>query len=222
MGRTSKEDRDALTTREIVILTAEKLFAERGIDAVSLREVIQAAGQRNMGLVQYYFGGKDGLVGAIFVRRSAVTDARRRFMLDEVEAAVGVDIRSLASAVVLPLAEQMQRGNHYVEFCSRLLVERGRQWMGEVAAGDWSDTYDRLADLLCGAVDGMARPVAVRRVGLAVDLAVHALASRVRGRQDSRPGSAASDPFVDDLVAVVASVLATAPARRRSRGRVGS
>jgi AcrR family transcriptional regulator len=35
------------TTRERLLVTAERLFAERGVAGVSLREIGAAAGQRN-------------------------------------------------------------------------------------------------------------------------------------------------------------------------------
>ena len=42
-------------TRDQIIRAAEELFAARGIDGVSLREINRAAGQSNTGAVQYHF-----------------------------------------------------------------------------------------------------------------------------------------------------------------------
>ncbi|MFJ1311398.1 CerR family C-terminal domain-containing protein [Agrobacterium sp. P15N1-A] len=50
-------------TRERIITTALRLFAERGFDAVSTREIAAAAGA-NPPALQYYFDGKDGLYRA--------------------------------------------------------------------------------------------------------------------------------------------------------------
>lgn len=50
-------------TRERIITTALRLFAERGFDAVSTRE-IAAAADVNPPALQYYFDGKDGLYRA--------------------------------------------------------------------------------------------------------------------------------------------------------------
>ena len=46
-------------TREELILAAERLFSEFGIDAVSLRQINAAAGQRNSSAAHYQFGSKD-------------------------------------------------------------------------------------------------------------------------------------------------------------------
>src|SRR5687768_8084123 len=61
-------------TRELLVRTAEQLFAERGIDAVSLREIGQVAGQGNNAAIQYHFGDREALVLAIFEYRSSATD----------------------------------------------------------------------------------------------------------------------------------------------------
>ena len=42
--------------------SAERLFAERGVDGPSLRDINTAAGQRNASGVQYHFGGRAGLL----------------------------------------------------------------------------------------------------------------------------------------------------------------
>lgn len=93
-------------TRQIMIETAEKLFAERGFDGLSLREVALASGQRNHSAVQYHFGSKSGLVEAVFEARMAPIDARRREMLLELDGAGrSGDVVGLVDAMVRPLAE---------------------------------------------------------------------------------------------------------------------
>lgn len=100
--RTPKAD-----TREQIISAAEKLFAERGIDAVSLREINRAAGQRNSSALQYHFGDRNGLLRAVIAKHRADTDPRRHALLDQYEAGGGSDVRALAAALVLPLAAKL-------------------------------------------------------------------------------------------------------------------
>ncbi len=52
--------REPSTTRREILLTAARLFAERGFAGVSVIEVAAAAGVFP-NQVTYYFGGKDGL-----------------------------------------------------------------------------------------------------------------------------------------------------------------
>ena len=42
---------------------AERLFAERGIDNVSIREIVRASGQSNLSAAHYHFGTREALVG---------------------------------------------------------------------------------------------------------------------------------------------------------------
>lgn len=60
-------------TRQQLIIAALKLFAEQGVNAVSLRAVNQAAGAKNSGAVHYYFNNKQGLLEGVV-----------GFLLDEV------------------------------------------------------------------------------------------------------------------------------------------
>lgn len=43
-------------TREALLTAAERLFAERGVQAVAHRQISVAAGQRNQAAVNYHFG----------------------------------------------------------------------------------------------------------------------------------------------------------------------
>ena len=52
-------------TRRKFIRAAQKLYAEKSIDAVSLNQVTSAAGQKNRNALQYHFGSREGLIQAI-------------------------------------------------------------------------------------------------------------------------------------------------------------
>nr|WP_062331832.1 TetR/AcrR family transcriptional regulator [Herbidospora sakaeratensis] len=86
-------------------LAAEELFAERGIDAVSLREVNAAAGQRNASALQYHFGDREGLLRAVLARHHPSVETARHALLDAFDAAPPAEpLRPLAAAFVRPLA----------------------------------------------------------------------------------------------------------------------
>src|SRR5207302_8772251 len=83
------------------------LFAARGIDAVSLREINRAAGAKNAIAVQYHFEDRAGVVRAIFEKHMPVVEAGRHAMLDQYEAEGRDDVRVLAAALVRPLAAKL-------------------------------------------------------------------------------------------------------------------
>jgi AcrR family transcriptional regulator len=74
--------------RERIFLAAERLFAERGFDGVSVRDIVQAA-DVNLAAVSYYFGSKSELLLAVFRRRAKELNQERRTLLREAEARHG-------------------------------------------------------------------------------------------------------------------------------------
>jgi len=58
--------------QEQIIITAEKLFAEKGFSGTSVRDIAQEANV-NVAMISYYFGSKDKLLEAIFEYRIAFT-----------------------------------------------------------------------------------------------------------------------------------------------------
>jgi AcrR family transcriptional regulator len=94
-------------TRTRLITAAEQLFAERGVDAVSLNEINRAAGQRNASALQYHFGDRAGLLKAIMDKHGPDVDARRDVLLQQYRDAGQADLRALAAALVLPVAAKL-------------------------------------------------------------------------------------------------------------------
>lgn len=73
MARERPTGRDQV--REAVLQAAERLFGERGVTDVSMREVAREAGV-NHGLLHRHFGNKDDLLAALFERSSHVGAGR--------------------------------------------------------------------------------------------------------------------------------------------------
>jgi len=73
----------SVATRERLILEAERLFGEHGIDGVTMRMVCDAADQKFAGSVQYHFGDLAGLLYALFEYREEQLQPQRKALLDE-------------------------------------------------------------------------------------------------------------------------------------------
>lgn len=113
-------DRRRSATRQALIEAAETLFADRGIDGVSLREIGEAIGSGNFNVVGYHFGSKEALVDALFEYRLPWLDLRRGELLEQ--AAKG-ELGALMDALWRPLFEQTNaQGMHsYAGFLAALL-----------------------------------------------------------------------------------------------------
>lgn len=101
-GKAGKPSRGA-QTRQALMRSAENLIAMHGIEHVTIREIVQGAGQKNESALQYHFGNLDGLIEEIIRTRSVQTQAKRATLLEEVLAANPVpDLRSLCRVMVAP------------------------------------------------------------------------------------------------------------------------
>jgi AcrR family transcriptional regulator len=76
---------EAERTRAGLVAAARRLFAERGIDAVSTREIAGAAGVAH-GLVRHHFGSKAGIWQAVIAAADAEFAATLRPLVDAVTA----------------------------------------------------------------------------------------------------------------------------------------
>lgn len=111
----------SLPTERRLLLAAERLFAERGIDAVSLRAIMAAAGA-NVASVHYHFGSKRALVEALIKDRSGQVSARRAELLDAIEDSGQLSARLLAEAFIRPVAEIASSGEAaWVTFIAGIL-----------------------------------------------------------------------------------------------------
>jgi AcrR family transcriptional regulator len=69
-------------SREKLLASAERLFAERGYSGVSVRDIAKAAGV-NSALVGYYFTNKLGLLSQVYLRHCKPLNRERSRLLSE-------------------------------------------------------------------------------------------------------------------------------------------
>jgi len=169
---------------DALISAAERLFAERGSDVVSLREINAAAGSTNASAIQYHFGGRRGLLRAVLEKHDVAIEARRHRLLDAYEAETGDDLRELGAALVEPLAAELAvpGGPGYLQLCADLYNRPDPTFDLGALAGSSFGRWRELAEPLL-------TPEAVRlhRRFDSLRFTVSELARRARtGRQDHR------------------------------------
>lgn len=111
-------------TRESILITAERLFAEHGVAAVSNRQVSEAAGQANNFAVGYHFGTKADLVLAIVRRHAGPVEQRRAEMLAEIRRSS--DLRDWISCLVRPSTEHLAtlgKSSFYARFIAQVMTD---------------------------------------------------------------------------------------------------
>jgi TetR/AcrR family transcriptional regulator, regulator of cefoperazone and chloramphenicol sensitivity len=112
--------RDAHATKARLLREAERLYARRGLYQVTVREILEAAGQRNVSALTYHFGSREAVLDTILERHGEATD-RARGLLHE-RAGSTASTRDLVAALVVPYAAHLAttEGRDYLRIVAQL------------------------------------------------------------------------------------------------------
>lgn len=97
-------------TRDRIKQAARRLFADRGLDAVSIRDITREAGQKNAGSVNYYFRSKEALIAELITDIAAVLEVGRNRRVDAMEAAGGPAGMGEVLDILLDLSDRTSDG----------------------------------------------------------------------------------------------------------------
>jgi AcrR family transcriptional regulator len=201
--------RDSTDTTARLLREAERLFARHGLWQVTVREITQAAGQRNVSALNYHYGSREGILDAILIRHGDPTDEARGEHL----AAVGRDAQSrdLMAALVVPYASHLGTpdGRDYLRIVAQLTGLFSAWRDGNPGTGPW------LVEILSALEERpLDVPPALRRerVVEVIMLMTSALAERARNIESGRELELDEPAFVANLTDVLVGIL-EAPVR---------
>lgn len=130
-------------SRERLLNSAEKLFAERGFDGTSTRDVTALSGD-TLGTLSYHFGNKDMLFAEVVRRRFEELAGLRRQMYSDLRSRAGgsaLDIEAAITAIVYPFVRQAMCGGpmweSYTSLLGRLMYSQSERLKHLI--GDLSD-----------------------------------------------------------------------------------
>jgi AcrR family transcriptional regulator len=214
--------------REAILCAAEDLFSTNGFNAVSVRDIAQAAGA-NPGSVTYHFKTKDGLLleiyrrhcGPMNVRRSELLAAARRVrdLQDKLEAIV--------RAYVLPAfssGSDLAGGGARFTRLRAVMSAEGNAVAGKIIAQTFDDTSHAFIDAICESLPQIPRTEIVWRSHFLLGALYYTLVTPERVSRLSWGEADGDDPAnaIEQLVrATVASLQAPAldrplPVRRKT------
>ncbi len=129
---------------------ALRLFAERGIDGVTVRQIAEAAGQKNHAVVGYYFGSKEALVRELIVDGARAIDIRRNAWLDSCEAKGGPHTVAevIEGMIETSLDPDASPGDESFNRFFTLLGLSHRAFFMEALEGRWNTGYQRCLEHL--------------------------------------------------------------------------
>ena len=123
------------STKERILAAAEALFAQRGFDGASLRQLTASAGV-NLAAVNYHFGSKEKLVEQVFKRRLDALNQHRLAELAKVAGQPGTTLDDVLAAYIRPALELSHEGNGslFMRVLARAFAEHDdtlRQFLSE-------------------------------------------------------------------------------------------
>lgn len=133
------------SSREAIKTAARALFAQRGVDAVSVRDILAASHQKNGASLHYYFGTKETLVAELVVDGARLIDERRNAMLDAIESAGGPNnLQEIFEVLVLPATRLNASGGEgdYLRFISTF-SQQDRAAFEAIVGDGWNTGYQR-------------------------------------------------------------------------------
>lgn len=150
----------SLQTRARILDAAEQLFAARGFEGASIRDIAKAAGVQG-GLVAHHGGSKEELFRLVVARRAGALSRIRVEALEGARAQGPLDLATILDCFIRPYVTLVREGGpHWVAY-GRLLahVSADPRW-STLAAECFDPTaqqfIDEIAALYPGAVPGRA------------------------------------------------------------------
>ncbi len=143
-----------IETKDKILDSAERLFADRGYGATSLRHIIADAGV-NLAAIHYHFGSKEGLLDHVIARNAEPVNQARISRLDQLEAEAGgaaVQLEKILDAFLAPAAAIATRKPDFFKLMGRIHAEG---MMTPLARKHFMPTFTRFNAALRRAVPEM-------------------------------------------------------------------
>ncbi len=215
-------------TCERLLDAAEALFAERGFEGASLREITSRA-RTNLAAANYHFRSKEALLDAVLERRVGPMNQERLQRLEAAEARAGERGPELEEILEILVGPPLRRtrdaaGGAFLRIVGRLHAGSGAHW--ERFHANFRPIKERFTHALERASPGLSREELFWRVHFAIGAMVGVMMDCQRlseisnGLCDPKDADAAIDQLVPFLAAGMRAP--SIDARRERRGRAGT
>ena len=206
--------------KTIIRIAAEKLFAQYGYHAVSIRQ-IAAEADVPLALVGYYYGAKHELFHAIFLHWKPVIDRRTALLHEAMANTKTRSLRRVVQAFVEPVLalRASSEGEHYA-----MLVARELAYRTPAADRVLAEMFDPMAHAFIDALHTLYPRRARARAAWAYQFAMgvllqHLMDYRVErlSRGQNRPNDPAAAPLLIDFITEGAHALLSPPRPKSER-----
>jgi AcrR family transcriptional regulator len=195
--------------RETIMDAAERLFAERGIEAVSLRTINAEAGY-SVAALHYHFATRDGLVRALLARAQPPMLQQHAALLAQLARQHDPSLEAIVEALVRPLTAGMLQNFPVSIARLRFLVRQSFDHSPHLAK-TLEESVAVFRPLLRRKLPHLDQRTLTRRWLLAAELAQQTLANTLTLHLACPPATgpkeAELEQFIKDLVAFIAAGL---------------
>jgi AcrR family transcriptional regulator len=212
--------------REAILAAAEELFSINGFNAVSVRDIAQAAGA-NPGSVTYHFKTKDGLLLEIYQRHCMPMNLRRSELLEAAKRVRDVQDRleAIVRAYVVPAfssGSDLAGGGVRFTRLRAIMSAEGNEVARRIIAQTFDDTSHAFIDAIHDSLPHIPRTEIVWRSHFLLGALYYTLVTPERVSRLSRGEADGADPgeAIEQIVkSTVASMQAPALDKRSPRKR---
>jgi len=175
---------EALPSTVMLLLEiAERLFAENGVEAVSLSRIVEEGGQRNRSALHYHFGSRSGLVAQLLHMRLSYVNAIRHQYLDRLQQkGEAGDVHAILHAAMQPIFDVVQQepwGIYYVPVLAQTTLSPALKGFETIDHGA-RDALTRTFDLIRAALPDIPAPCIQTRFTFTMDTVIFTLARALR------------------------------------------
>jgi len=209
-------------TRERLLAAAERLFAERGLAAVSVRAIAAKAGV-NWSLVGYHFRGKHGLLAEVYTRHCTALNSERLRLLADARRS-GLQLEAVIEAFVRPAlgAIQGRKGESHFSRLRAMLAAEDAPLFAQLRAENFELSSRTFVGVLCECLPELPEDEILWRFHFMLGTIYYSASSPQRIKTFSRGRCDPSDveATVRHLVPFLATAFRSAPVltERRRRG----
>ena len=198
-------------TKARILDAAEKLFASHGIEGSGLRLITRKAGV-NLAAINYHFGSKENLVGAVLSRVILTLSRERDSLLEEAGAKTGdsgLRVEDIVRAFMMPWVSFRNKQPEYVRVIARTYTSRERPnglFRDVVFDASWR-AYTGFAGAVFEALPEIPREVLLKRINLAVATAASFLLNHwlIEGLEELSGLTIDEEAILDHVVKLIES-----------------
>ena len=213
----AREDEDG--TRERILRTAERLFAERGFNGVSVRE-LAAAAQVNIASIGYHFKSKEGLLSEVYRRHcEPMIEERLRGLEASSRLRGKAKVAAIIEAFIRPALQQVEAedGETFIRLRAVLSGENS-ELLEKLVAENFDQSSTAFIDELCACLPHLTRTDVCWRFHFLLGAIYYTAAGphRITAFSNGRCDPSDTESVIGELVPFMTRAF-VAPATKRQR-----